>query len=169
MNKFDNKRQQTLTEKVCKDVGAEKDKDFTDRTTFNFLFFDNSGKYGERFNEWDHNELVTLLEELKRYSEKSLTVWQSTNRGGGVYFANYPDFPNGSTFKLPQTIPAGAKWGSLRISTKMRVIGFRMTGKFQESFNLRKLNCFDDNIFYVVWLDKNHKAFPRQDAGKIRR
>lgn len=169
MSKFKSKRQEKLTNRVTANIIAERDKDFTDRSTFNFSFFDNSGKYGENFSDWNHKELVSLLDELKVYSEKSLNIWRTEKRGGGTNFSNYPDFPNGSSFKVPKGIPSGAKWGSLRISTKMRIIGFRMTGKDYDHISLKGLEYFDDNIFYIVWLDKDHKAFPRQNSGKIKR
>lgn len=168
-NKFKNVKQIRLKDEITANIKALQDKDFTDRTTFNFSFFDNSGKYGDKIDKWNLNELKSLLEELVTYSKNSLNVWKTKNRGGGAYFTNYSDFPKGSQFKVPSGIPKEAKWGSLRITTKMRILGFRMTGRNDSNFNLRNQENYDDNIFYVVWLDKSHRAFPKQSQGKNKR
>ncbi len=44
-----------------------------------------------------------------------------------------------------------------------------MTGENKHEYNLRGQKYYDDNIFYVVWLDKDHRAFPKQNKGKKRK
>ncbi len=169
MGKFDNKGKERLLGNVSKNVPAQKAKDFSDRMTFNLSFFDDKGKYGEKFDQWNLKDLINLLDEFQLYSGKSLEDWKSEKRGGGTAYTPYPTFFQKTTFKEPKGIPDGAKWGSIRLSTKARVIGFRMTGQNKSTYNLRGQKMYDDNIFYVVWLDKEHRALSRQNSGKNRR
>ena len=65
--------------------------------------------------------------------------------------AVYKEFPNNSHFKYPKSIPNSSQveWARLTITGRRRLAGFFSEGADRES-----------DIFYAVFLDKNHDFYP---------
>lgn len=103
-----------------------------------FSFRDVDQTQGQTFTEWQNLTLLdAMLEKLKEYSKKTIPEAQKAG------FTVYDRFPPKSEFKPPQFILENAKWASLHIQGKECIAGH-----------------LADNIFYVVFLDKDHKFWP---------
>lgn len=93
---------------------------------------------GQSFAEWEAEELlaeaVTKLRALCGY-----TIPQATNAGMLKIYTKVP-FPPDSGFEHPKHVPPDVDWCSMHIGNKPCVIGY-----------------FEDNIFHVVFLDKDHE------------
>ena len=59
---------------------------------------------------------------------------------GKQFIKVYDNFPVNSDFIHPKYVPAGVKWSTIRIKGKERIVGY-----------------LEENIFYVVFLDKDHR------------
>jgi len=81
--------------------------------------------------------LSVMLDKLKEYSRK--TVMEAGKAG----FKIYGSFPPDSSFRHPKHIAEDAVWASLHIQGKECIAGHLI-----------------DNIFYIVFLDKEHKFWP---------
>ena len=69
----------------------------------------------------------------------------------------YVKYPQDGGFKIPEALKtAEVKWARLRLTGRRRVIGILPRGS--ESYN--KANGIGKNIFYVVFLDKEHEFAP---------
>jgi hypothetical protein len=91
---------------------------------------------GQKFEEWEEEQILsnmlTRLREVCAYSiEEAL---------GKQIIKLYNSFPENSDFSHPKHIPEGVKWATIRIKGKERVAGY-----------------VEDNIFFVVFLDKDHQ------------
>ncbi|MDR3334869.1 MAG: hypothetical protein LBT13_08310 [Treponema sp.] len=105
---------------------------------FSFKDFDHT--QGQTFLVWEENKLLhLLLEKMKEYSHKTLIDAQK------AYFTIYGSFPTNSQFKYPRHISEDAIWASLHIQGKECIIGHII-----------------DNIFYTVFLDKEHQFWPTE-------
>jgi hypothetical protein len=103
---------------------------------FSFRDFDQT--QGQTFAEWQNLGLLdTMMDKLKEYSRKTVSEAQK------AAFTVYDRFPPKSEFKPPRFIPENVKWASLHIQGKECIAGH-----------------LADNIFYVVFLDKEHKFWP---------
>lgn len=93
---------------------------------------------GQSFAEWETEELlalaVTKLRALCGY-----TIPQATNVGLFKIYTKVP-FPPDSAFEHPKHIAPDVDWCSMHIGNKPCVIGY-----------------FEDNVFYIVFLDKDHE------------
>lgn len=90
---------------------------------------------GQTFEEWEEEGLlVNLLNTLRDYCMKTM------QENKGDKFKVYGDFPKKSKFKHPKHVPEDAHWASLHISGKVCLGGHVY-----------------ENIFYVVFLDKDHE------------
>lgn len=109
---------------------------------FSWQYFDkNQIPPGQSFEEWEKQGLLSDFQEklIHLSSMNSVTAQQ----GKRSILTIYGDFPTNSDFNLPQfTIPEGAKWGTIKyIGNQIaRVAGFMI-----------------DNVFCIVFLDKDHK------------
>lgn len=100
---------------------------------FSFKDFDTS--QGQTFNQWGDAKLLRiLLDKIKEYSKK--TIIEATRSGFNIY----GDFPPKTEFSHPRHITDDAVWASMHIQGKERVAG-HVVG----------------NVFYVVFLDQEHK------------
>ena len=89
---------------------------------------------GQDFEDWNKEGLlVNMLNTLKEYCMKPLQESKGEN------FKVYGTFPPKSKFKHPKHVPKDANWASLHINGKVCLAGHVY-----------------ENIFYVVFLDKNH-------------
>ncbi len=91
---------------------------------------------GQTFEEWEREAILSKL--MKRLREISAHTVESVLSNKIITL--YHEFPPKSEFKHPKHIPIAVKWGTFHINGKIRVCGY-----------------LDDNIFYIVFLDKEHQ------------
>lgn len=115
---------------------------------FNFKYY-RFGDGGESFEQWQKDEILgDLNEKLKVFSHKSKVELMQDKT-----LELYSGYPKGSKFKHPDDIPDEfVEWSRLRIAGKRRLIGF-----FWKNHNKQ-----NDDVFYVVFLDKNHGFAPSE-------
>lgn len=91
---------------------------------------------GQSFVNWEKenilSNLLTRLREICAYTIEEALSKQIVKK--------YDNFPIKSDFHHPKHIPEGVNWGAIRIKGKERIIGY-----------------IEDNIFFVVFLDKDHR------------
>jgi hypothetical protein len=106
---------------------------------FSFRDFDHT--QGQTFQNWHESKLLPiLLERIKEFCKFSRTEAMRNQ-----CLKVYGDFPNNSVFKHPVHIAEDAEWASLHIQGKERIAGHII-----------------GNIFYVVFLDKEHRFWPTE-------
>ncbi len=127
-----------------------------DLIKFSFKYFTFGDDYGESFEEWQkENILADLNNKLKSFSEKKKTelILDRT-------LELYENYPNDSKFKKPKVLDkVDLNWGRLRINGKQRVIGFFLP-KYDFCDDNKVNYKTDTDVFYVVFLDKNHQFAP---------
>lgn len=104
-----------------------------------FKDWDNS--QGQTFEQWQTNGLLAkLMTKLVEICQKNRTTASQEK-----IIDIYGDFPADSKFRKPQYIETEVKWGTIRNigGQKARVAGYMI-----------------DNVFYVVFLDQEHKFAP---------
>ncbi len=95
-------------------------------------------KQGQSFADWQADELLALaIDKLRALCE--YTIAHATNSGLLKIYTKVP-FPPDSAFVHPKHIPQDIDWSSMHIGNKPCVIGY-----------------FEDNIFHIVFLDKDHE------------
>ena len=101
-------------------------------------FRDYDRNQGESFKEWEDEKLLALAVS-KLQSVCELTRIAAIQQ---QIIKEYPkgEFPPNSDFYHPRHIPNDIAWCSMHIQGKERVIGY-----------------FEDNIFNIVFLDKDHR------------
>lgn len=157
MNRFKNERKASflkdLPEKSIEDAAD----DLTLRCKFNFSYFDVQAA-GQAFVDWSQADLAELLEKLRDYSRQSLDYWcnQSVGKSGTV-LAIYNSFPAKSDFQRPKHVPHQARWGRFRLKHAVRLVGFVLPTEYHGQAHAKTGERFDRNVFYVVFLDANHK------------
>ena len=114
--------------------------------TFNFEYFVHGQNAGEDFKEWTHEQLTEMLSKMVEYSKKSKLEWLNQKNILSTYSdKNRCHFG----FTLPNNIPReNVTWARFRLESKIRLIGF-----FYKN---------SKNIFYVVFLDKEHRFYPTE-------
>jgi len=97
-------------------------------------------KNKQAFKTWERDKLLSKLSDtFKSLSE--LTMPEAKQNG---MITEYGDFPPDSKFKCPKALLHSNRWGVIKnISGKARVAGI-----------------ISDNIFYIVFLDKDHDFWP---------
>lgn len=129
-------------------------KSFADQASYmsiSFLYFQNNDTSpAQSLNTWNvENRLLDILNTLHYVTSNDITQLQSTDSKLTLY-GNFPE-KSVNEFSLPSSLEnsmkEGDKWGVLRNigGQKPRIAGF-----------LR------DNIFYIVYLDKDHKFYKSQ-------
>jgi hypothetical protein len=93
---------------------------------------------GQSFEVWEKKnilaKLMTIMRELS-----SLTIIEAINKAIIKKYGEFP--PNGKTeFVFPIYLHPRVCWATLHIAAKERVAGY-----------------IEDNIFYIVFLDKDHR------------
>jgi hypothetical protein len=92
---------------------------------------------GQSFSDWESDEILSqAMERLRQVS--SLTIGEATAQ---QIIKVYGDFPPSekTDFSHPRHVPEGVNWASCHIQGKPVIAGF-----------------VEDNIFHIVFLDKNH-------------
>ena len=91
---------------------------------------------GQTFEEWEQKKILSnLLTRLRQVSSFSITEAQQN----GI-LTIYKDFPDRTDFTHPKHISQGVEWAVISIQGKERIAGY-----------------IDDNVFYIVFLDKDHR------------
>ena len=114
---------------------------------FNFQFLTTGEGYGQSLEDWNKEGLLLdLNEKVKEFSKKTKSELLKDKT-----LAVYKEFPNNSHFKYPKSIPNSSQveWARLTITGRRRLAGFFSEGADRES-----------DIFYAVFLDKNHDFYP---------
>ncbi|MEI7184046.1 hypothetical protein ACIPSR_14390 [Pectobacterium sp. CHL-2024] len=159
MSKFGNKRKGQFLESIpatSLDSG-----EITNKCKFNFSYFDKEQKAGQDFSDWSYEELVKLLGKLKNYSNSPLEYWRNKRVGSGglKVFEIYGSFPARSEFTHPKHVPHDVSWARFRMESSVRLVGFVVPRGYQCPATLKLSEPFDNNTFYVVFLDKGHKFY----------
>lgn len=103
-----------------------------------FSFKDFDPDQGQTFGQWEEQKLLApTLERFKHYSKHTFETAQSSK------FKTYKEFPSKSHFRHPKHVIEDADWTSMHLQGKECIIGHRFR-----------------NIFYVVFLDCEHKFSP---------
>ena len=157
MSGFSNSRRDKFL--AARNICSLEDKNdrLTERCRFNFHYF-TVQEAGQDFANWNHGELIELLNHLKDYSNFSLVHWTRQPIGkSGAVLAVYGEFPKKSEFTHPTHVPHQARWGRFRLNHSKRLVGFtvpkELDGQAHPETGLR----FCSNTFYVVFLDADHK------------
>ncbi|PZP12289.1 MAG: hypothetical protein DI602_09795 [Aliarcobacter butzleri] len=155
MNKFGNSKKDNFLKENELTSSLYNTNDFlTTRCKFNFHYFDNTQQASQDFRDWDHTNLVKLLNNLKLFSESTLKKWEDEKRL--VIYTNFP-VKEITDFQKPKHIPIEARWGRFRLGSKIRVIGFVIPEDLHNKENEFTQFRWDMNTFYIVFLDKDHK------------
>ena len=119
-----------------KSYNEEAIKKYYSNFVISFQFLDRT--QGQDFQEWEKDGLlVKMLETIRDYCCKTMEENQGDN------FKIYGEFPECSEFKKPKHVPEDSQWASLHIQGKECLAG-----------------TVYENVFYVVFLDKEHKFWP---------
>lgn len=113
--------------------------------TFNFEYFTYSEKGGQSFEEWQADKILAdLNNKLKDFSGSTCQELMNDNR-----LELFDSYPQDSRFEKPKCFIGKpmAKWARLRLTGRQRLIGVFLNDMDNEEKR---------NVFYVVFLDKNH-------------
>ncbi|EKM7808147.1 hypothetical protein PVN64_000527 [Klebsiella aerogenes] len=157
--KFNNDRKGTFLNALPV-IGLESG-DIAEKCKFNFCYFDGSQTAGQSFCDWNHEELIKLLEKMRNYSASSLEYWrhERTGSGGLKVLEIYGAFPKKSAFTHPKHVPHDVSWARFRMENLVRLVGFVVPRGFKCRDDIVLKEPFDSNTFYVVFLDKNHQFY----------
>ena len=92
------------------------------------------------------------MNKLKEYSYEDKKYWlnQRVGSGGLKVLEIYGAFPCNSDFVHPVHVPDDVRWARFRMESAVRLVGFFVD---EDSARLKGLST---DIFYIVFLDKNH-------------
>ena len=129
--------------------------DVKGKLSFSFKYFDASQQAGQDFKDWNDKQKQELLEKLRDYSRESKVFWLNQRVGGGglKVLEIYGDFPKNSDFEYPKHVPEKVRWARFRMESAMRLVGF-----FVPEDAVTELKLSPD-IFYIVFLDKDHRFY----------
>ena len=127
--------------------------DTLNNIVFNFKFFISGKDYGQSFDDWQKDGILSELNnKLKDFSGKTISDL-FTDRTLEIY-SNYQ---HDSGFKIPYVLKSiDIEWAGLSLTGRRRVIGFLL----KEAICDIKATENGRNIFYMVFLDKEHDFAP---------
>lgn len=103
-----------------------------------FSFKDFDRNQGQGFEEWQDEKLLALaMDKLSQISNLTMSQAQSQQI---IKIYTKVDFPPKSDFTYPKHVKEGVKWASFHVQGKECIIGHVV-----------------ENIFNIVFLDKDHK------------
>lgn len=158
MSKFGNSQKDKFLSAFPTSSLDNEDDVLTIKCKFNFSYFIKQGA-GQEFHEWNHLQLVSLLEALKHFSQFPLSHWIHETRKGLPTFAIYGKFPSNTDFSHPLHVPHQAMWARFRLTSAFRLIGFVVPSTYHRKEHPKTKELFDCNTFYVVFLDMNHRFY----------
>lgn len=129
--------------------------DVKGKLSFSFKYFDGCQEAGQDFKDWTDKQKQELLEKLRDYSRESKTYWLNQRVGGGglKVLEIYGEFPRNTDFEYPRHVPDGVRWARFRMESAMRLVGFFVS---EEAAKGKELS---PDVFYVVFLDKDHRFY----------
>ena len=129
--------------------------DVKGKLSFSFKYFDGSQEAGQDFKEWNDKQKLELLEKLRDYSRESKIYWlhQRVGVGSLKILEIYGHFPTNSDFEYPKHVPENVRWARFRMESSMRLVGFFVPEE------LAKSNELSTDVFYVVFLDRDHRFY----------
>ncbi len=131
---------------------------FSDSLSFSLRYFESSQPAGQDFDAWSHPQLVKLLNKLKFYCANTVEHWKHERAGRLAILEVYNDFPRNSGFTHPKFVPVDVLWARFRLEQSVRLCGFLLPDDKVAQHGLRK------NVFYIVFLDLNHKFYITEDS-----
>ena len=119
--------------------------------SFNFKYLDT--EQGDKFSDLTNVQFSKIIEKLKWYSNENRQHWETKKTGQSTVLAVYGDFPHHSDFYHPKHVPAGVRWARFRMEGDQRLVGFVINNEDSDKIQL------NTNVFYVVFLDNNHRFY----------
>lgn len=111
-------------------------KDSKDLISVSFQFFvDQDTDYCQSLSNWESEGLLSQM----NITFIQLCKETTANPQRVTKYGSYPEKSKTGFPECPKNLSESANWSSIRLSGRVRVIGI-----------------MDRNIFYVVYLDKNH-------------
>jgi hypothetical protein len=133
-----------------------------DKGKFNFAYF-TVQEAGQDFGDWNHAEIVELLQKIKQYTNEPLNYWQTQFSGKNPTFVIYDQFPPNTDFTWPAHVPTGVRWARFRLDQRRRLIGFVVPSQMPNSPKTPNGSNdsprLDQNAFYVVFFDRDHRFY----------
>lgn len=150
-----NPRKDKFLDSLPKDELVSDISDVKGKLSFNFKYFDASQEAGQDFKNWTDEQKNQLFNKLRDYSREDKKYWLSQRVGGGSLkiLAIYGAFPRNSDFTHPAHVPDNVKWARFRMESAVRLVGFFVNEDDAKSKSL------STDIFYIVFLDKNHRFY----------
>lgn len=124
------------------------------RCKFNFSYFDVQDA-SQSFEDWTLEQLISLLNKLKEYSKSPLKYWILQKK-----LNTYKSFPKKSKLSPPRHVPHQAVWARFRLEQAVRLVGFVLPDDYDGKLHEGTKRHFDSNVFYVVFLDRDHQFYP---------
>ncbi|MDD3903840.1 MAG: hypothetical protein PHO09_09210 [Sphaerochaeta sp.] len=156
MKKGENSRKERFIHNFSQFSLEDLDSDITLRCKFNFSYFDYIQEFATDIATWDESNLQNLFTKIKSFSGKPLLYWKQQCIGShrNHVLEIYGAFPRKSGFSHPSHVPSDVDWARFRLDGKKRLIGFTIPKNL-----CRPDSRFDDNTFYVVFLDFEHNFY----------
>ena len=159
MSRYNNNRKKQFLEKLPDASLESKNDTLTIRCKFNFAYMDFDQEAGQRFEDWNQNQLARLFVKLHHYSKESLKYWMMQPYEKQHVLEIYDCFPAKSAFNHPKHVPHEVEWGRFRLEGDMRLIGFVVPTAFDKKTHEKTCTTFCRNTFYVVFLDAEHEFY----------
>ncbi len=164
-NPFANKKKEEAMVDLSNLPSIEDDKhNIAERCKFNFSYFDTNQSNFQSFSGWNEDQLIKLFGKLRDFSKESLEHWEKEEVGTGKFrgkvAVEYKEIPEHSNARHPLHVPKEASWYRFRLGGSARLIGFVLPDKFDGKLHNSTQKVFDCNIFYVVFLDRDHLFYP---------
>ena len=123
----------------------------SENIAFNFKFFLYGEGSGQSFEDWQREKILAdLNNKLKDFSGRTILELKQDD-----ILEIYTEYPKGSKFKQPAILTSLAiEWGRLKLTGRRRLIGFFYKKEALSNSEACK------NIFFVVFLDKDHEFAP---------
>lgn len=156
MSKRSNSRKDRFIESIVPFSLEDVWPDISSRCKFNFSYFDANQKHATDFTTWDEDNLQRFFSKLRSYSQYPLSHWQQQAIGShkNHVLEIYGAFPRKSGFNHPPHVPSDVDWARFRLDGKKRLIGFTIPKSYCTADT-----SFDDNTFYIVFLDLEHNFY----------
>jgi len=157
MKKFNSRKKGFLDEFVKKSPGVYEA--VCEKLSFSFQYFDDSQPAAQSFSAWDHDEIVKLLEKLRNYSRENKEYWRRMPIGGhgSTVLVLYGGFPENSELRHPRFVPEDVCWARFRLESGVRLCGFFIPRERCKELEISQ------SVFYVVFLDKDHKFYRTEE------
>lgn len=132
-SRIKSKSEKNLGLKKCVSYNEDAMLNYEKKFAISFQYLDRN--QGQTFEEWEKEGLLlNLLNTIRDYCQKTM------QENKGPSFKEYGNFPPKTEFRHPKHVPKDASWASLHLAGKPCLGGH-----------------IYENIFYVVFLDKEHK------------